>query len=277
MADMLSKEQKEQFVSMLGGAEQQNEALSPEQQQQAVDEGVEMAKADLGEAADAAPVTPPAEPAEDPNAAALSELGVSSVAELVEKFKELSGRNGEYRDMLSNLVAMQQAVENQQELSPDDPMASVRKAVREEMAPLYEKMSREARNKLVQEAWGKDAENMPGLADAIPEITQFIKEHPELAVSEDGLHRAYDSVRSKKYRSDEELLSDDSFIQKAASNERVRNAVLEKHLADLARNGEEVPPSIGSGGNTPLTGQKKPPNSMEQAKRQLLSRLGGTK
>lgn len=278
MADKyLNDEQMNQFLQNLGGdtaptGGNEDGSLPPEAQESAMVEGAQMAEADMAQAAG---VDAPAAPANGLDPAVLQELGVGSVEELVERYRETSTKSGEYRDMLTKLIAFQQTLENKQELDPGDPLNSVKEAIRTEMAPLYEELSRSAQNKLVQEAWGEAARGLPGVTELIPEIALYIKEHPDLAVSKDGLQRAYDGVRSQKYKSPDELLNDDAFIQQAASNEKVKEAVLREHLGELARNGEAVPPTIGEGGGTPLTGAKQKPSSMEQAKRGLLSRLGG--
>ena len=115
---------------------------------------------------------------------------------------------------------------------------------------------------------------MPDIADVMPEISEFIAEHSDLAVSDDGLRRAYDSVRSKKYRTEAQMLADDEFVKRMASNEKIKEAVLQNHLSEIARTGEGVPNSIGAGGDIPLTGQKAAPNSMQQAKAGLAKLLG---
>lgn len=262
----LTDEQEAEFMEQLGA----NSQASPEGQPP-VD------NTDGATAADAAiaPVEPvSAEPASDPNAAILEELGAKSVEDLANQLKESIGQTKQYREMLSQLLAYQQALDNKAEIEPDDPLNTVKKAVREEMAPIYEKLQREARNKLVQEAWGKDARNMPDLTDMMPEITAFIQEHPELSVANDGLRRAYDGVRSKNYRSEKQLLEDGEFIERMASNEKIKDAVIKEYLMNAARNGEGVPTSISGGGNVPLTGKKQAPGSMDQAKRGLAQMLG---
>ena len=88
------------------------------------------------------------------------------------------------------------------------------------------------------------------------------------------LRRAYDGVRSRKYRSEEQLFADKDFIERAASNEKVKEAVIQAYLTQAARNGESVPASIAGGGGVPLTGKKQPPNSMQQAKDGLARMLG---
>lgn len=267
MADKyLKPEQEAQFKQMLAADEAaQNPQTSPE-----VAPPVE----DTAEApASAAPADTGA-PAADPNAALFEELGVSDINELVERYREATGNATEYRNMLSNMLAYQQALNNQQELDPSDPLHSVKAAVREEMGPIYEKAQAEARNKLVQEAWGKEAKNLPDIADVMPEITEFIAQNPDLAVANDGLRRAYDRVRSNKYRTEEQMLADAEFVKRMASNDKVKELVLQNHLGEIARNGESVPASIGSGGGTPLTGQKKAPSSMDDAKNGLAKMLG---
>lgn len=259
----LTAEQEAKFMEQLGA----NSQTSPDANAPVEDNG--------GAAAvESAPATAEAEPAVDPNAAILEELGAKSVEDLANQLKEAMGQTKQYREMLSQLLAYQQALDNKAEVEPDDPLNTVKKAVREEMGPIYEKLQREAQNKIVQEAWGKDARNMPDLTDMMPEITAFIQEHPELAVANDGLRRAYDGVRSKNYRSEKQLLEDDKFIERMASNEKIKDAVIKEYLSTAARNGEGVPTSISGGGNVPLTGKKQAPSSMEQAKRGLAQMLG---
>lgn len=263
----LNDDQQNQLINMLnqGGSEQPDpNQPSPEAPASAEDTSA-AAPVDAG----AAPAAQP-----DPNAAVLAELGVSSVQELAERYKERDGKATEYKDMLAQLLAYQQALNNETELESTDPMDSVKKAVREEIKPLYEKIEADARNKIVQEAWGKDAKEMPDIADVMPEITQFIAEHPELAIANDGLRRAYDSVRSAKYKSEAQMLADDEFVKRMASNEKIKEAVLQAHLSEIARNGETIPNSIGSGGEIPLSGQKEAPSSMDQAKKGLARMLG---
>lgn len=269
MADkFLNPEQEAQFKQMLAADQAANDPQSPPEEQPPVEDTPAAQPPE-------APVDSGAQmPAVDPSAALLESVGVSSLEELVERYKERDGRATELHGMLSQLLAYQQAMNNQEELDSSDPLNSVKKAVREEIAPLYEKAQADARNKIVQEAWGSDAKNMPDITDLMPEITAFIAENPDLAVSNDGLRRAYDSVRSKKYRTEDQMLADSEFIKRMASNEKIKEAVLKEHLSEIARNGENIPASIGSGGGTPLSGQKKAPSSMDQAKNGLARMLG---
>ena len=269
----------EQMAQLVGQLESEG-GLSAEQQQQAMQQGAEMAAQDMANAEAAAPApddaTPPVEAGAqaDPNANILAEFGANSVADLAEKLRGEAAKAGEYRQMLSTLLAFQQAQKNGQELDPTDPLHTVKQAVREEMAPVVEKLTRDAQNKLVQEAWGEAAKEMPDIADVMPEIAEFIKKNPELATESDGLRRAYDGVRSSKYRSEKQLFEDEAFLKKAAANEKVKELVLREHLDSIARTGEEAPATIGEGGNTPLTGRKREPDTMQQAKGGLLRMLG---
>ena len=264
MPKYLNEDQEAQLQQMLKSENDPENQPSPEAAPPVEDSG-----------AHAAAEVVPGQPAQsDPNNALLAELGVQNVEELAQQYKDLIGQSNQYKQMLSQLLAFQQALDTKSEIEPDDPLNTVKKAVREEMAPIYEKLQTEAKNKLVQEAWGKDAVNMPDLTDMMPDITAFIQEHPELAVADDGLRRAYDGVRSRKYRSEDQLFADKDFIERAASNEKVKEAVIQAYLTQAARNGESVPASIAGGGGVPLTGKKQPPSSMQQAKDGLARMLG---
>jgi hypothetical protein len=270
----LSPDQESQFVSQL------NAQLTPEQQQAAIQQGADMAAQDLASAGATPPAGAPVAPVDSGAAGGLSpeimeEFGVSSIEELVAALREASGKSGEYKQMLTDLLAFSKAKNNQQQLDPSDPMHSVKAAIREEMGPVLDELGRKAKNKIVQDAWGEAAKEMPDLMDLQGDIAEYIKKYPELAVDENGLRRAYDGVRSQKYRSEDALLDDDEFVKKAAANEKVKNAVLSAHLNEIARNGEPTPPSIGEVGGTPLAGAKAAPDNMEKAKRGLLSMLGG--
>lgn len=268
----LTPEQEAEFKNKLtASAEKQP---SPEEQPPVEDKGA-AAAVDAEAGAPAEPQTDlPAEPTPDPTATLLEQVGASSVEELVKLYNDATGQSKQYKEMLSQILAFQQALDNQGEIDPSDPLNTVKKAVREEMAPIYEKLQREAQNKMVQDAWGQDAKNMPDLTDMMPEITAFIQEHPELAIANDGLSRAYHTVRSGKYKPESEMLKDKDFIERMASNEKIKDAVIKEYLATAARSADGIPNSIAGGGSVPLTGKKQPPNSMDQAKKGLMQMLG---
>lgn len=281
----LTPEQQAQFEQELnqagGGPIEESGApvaeTAPEAQPEAMQPGAEMAHPEaMAQAGADVPAQQPPMPEQmpDPNQA-VSALGFGSVDELIAAYQGLSQQHEMSMQQLGQLVALQQAMEAQDDLDPNAPDYAVKKAIREEMAPLYDKMKDEARNKLVQDAWGKSAVEMPDIQEFMPDIAAFFKENPDLAVSEDGLRRSYDAVRSRKYKSERQMMEDPDFIARAAGNEKIKKAVLEAHLGEISRNGDALPSGISEGGGTPLTGKKKQPGSMEQAKAGLLAMLGG--
>lgn len=282
MKKMLTPEQQAKFEENLaqqdGIPADEGGELSSDAKQQALNEGAAMAKADeentTAPGADTPGQQEPTQQAPDPDAQMLQELGFESVSQLVDAFRRVAASEIQMKDTLTQMLALQKAQQNEEELDPNDPSYTVKKAIREEMAPLYEKMKDDTRNRLVRDAWGKSAAGMSDLNDFMPDISEIFKANPDLAVSEDGLQRAYDSVRSKKYRSKEQLLDDPEFIKEAAKNDKIKNAVLEAHLGEIARNGDVIPASIDEGGGVPLTGKKKSVSGLDQAKSQLLKILG---
>lgn len=274
---LLSPEQEQEFMAQLqqeGGIPSDDGEGAPVPTEGMPPEGQPAEQPPEQPAGADTPAMPPEQAAPDPIAQAMTELGFADVGQLIDAFKATSASASQYKDTLAQLVAFQQAQQNDQDLDPSDPTYEVKKAIREEMAPLYERMQDEARNQLVQEAWGKSVVDMPDINDLMTDITGFLHEHPDLAVADDGLRRAYDGVRSKKYKSESQLLNDPEFIKRIANNEKVRDAVLGKHLGEIARTGDAIPQSIGDGGGSPLTGKKQAPNGMEHAKKGLLSMLG---
>lgn len=248
--------------------------LTPEAQQQAYEQGAQMAQADAQVQAEQG-ADAPAQQGQPVASQAYAQLGFGSVDELAAAYQQLSQKHEMSMQQLGQLVALQKAVENEDELNPNAPDYAIKRAIREEMAPLYEKMRDDARNKLVQDAWGKSALEMPDLQEFMADIAAYLKEQPELAVREEGLRRAYDTVRSRKYKSEATMMNDPEFIARAAGNEKIKKAVLEAHLGEIARNGDSLPAGIDEGGGTPLTGKKKTPSSMDQAKAGLIAMLGG--
>lgn len=277
----LSPEQEAAFIQSLEsqGGLPDGGALSPEQQQQAIQEGAQMAAADAQNGAmpgvDAPAEAQAAAPAGDVNAQALSQLGFGSLDELVNAYKEANRTAGEMRDMLTQITAIQQAANNEAQLDPNDPDARVKQLIDSRMKPLLESRKAEARNRLIQEKWRmSDAAKAADITNLLPEIHAYLTANPRYAVDEDGLQRAYDAVRSKMYRSDEALSNDPAFLKQMANNEQVKKMVLEEHLQNIARNGEAAPQTITDGGSTPLTG-KRTASGMDNAKQKLLSMLGG--
>lgn len=282
MANYLTPEQEAQFIKDLQsqGGVPEGGALTPDQQQQAIQEGAQMAAADAQNGAVPgadAPANGQDQAAQQQNADAqlLSQLGFGSVDELANAFREAAKNASEMRDMLTHITAIQQAAGNEEQLDPNNPDDRARIIARQEMKPLLDKEMANARNRLVQEKWNaSDAAKAADLAELMPDIQAYLQKNPRYAVDEDGLQRAYDAVRSGRYRSEKALMDDPEFLKRVASDEQVKKTVIEDYLQDIARNGEAVPQSISEGGSTPLTG-KKQVSGMENAKQKLLSMLGG--
>lgn len=279
----LTPEQEAEFIKNLEsqGGVPDGGALSPQEQQQAIQEGAQMAAADAQNGN-----LPEAEaPAEQPDAAAqqenayaqmLTQLGFGSVDELANAYKETLRSQSEMRELLTQITALQQAMGNEEQLDPNNPDDRVKLIARNEMAPLLERQKADARNRLVQEKWNaSDAAKAADLSELMPEIQAYLTSNPKYSIDEDGLQRAYDAVRSKKYKSEESLANDPDFLKRMAGNEQIKKMVIEEHLKEIARNGEAAPQPITDGGSTPLT-TKKTVSGMEEAKRKLLSMLGTT-
>ena len=277
----LSAEQEAEFMRGLEsqGGDPDGGALSPEEQQQAMQEGAQMAAADAqnGElpGVDAAGAPENAETQqENADAQLLTQLGFGSVDELANAYREAAREQSQMKELLTQITAVQRSMENEEQLDPNNPEDQVRRIIRSEMKPLLDKQKAEARNLLVRDKWrSSEAAKAADLQELLPEIQAYLTGNPKLAVDEEGLQRAYDAVRSKRYRSEAALMDDPEFLKRVAGDERVQKAVIEEHLRKIARNGEAAPQTITDGGSTPLTG-KKTVSGMESAKQKLASMLG---
>lgn len=277
MAEYLTPEQKAEFLKNLEsqGGVPDGGALSPEEQQQAMQEGAQMAAADAqnGQLPEAGgPEAAQTETQAGVDGAVLSQLGFTSLDELANAYRETLRTKSEMEGLLTELTAMQKAMENEDELG-DDQESQIRKVLRSDFKPMYDRMKADARNRVVQEAWKKSAEGKSDLSELMGDIQAYLAEHSDLSMMEDGLDRAYHAVRSGKYRSEGALLSDPEFLKKVMDNPEVKKGVIEKYLQEVSRQGEAAPQTISDGGNTPLTA-KKTASGMEQAKAKLAAMLG---
>ncbi|MBQ8955052.1 MAG: hypothetical protein IJ048_13160 [Clostridia bacterium] len=231
MNQYLTPEQRAAFEAQLA-----DDALTDEERQEAFQQGADMAQADLSREA---------EPAAE--ADAVTRSGFDSVEALLAAYEQSQAALRQAEDALAQMAALSRALENGNRLEEADP---------------------EARNRRVQDAWKRRADLMRDLEALLPDMAAYILAHPEHAVKEDGLERAYDAVRSEKYRSDEELLDDPESVKRFAADPRVKNAVLTAHLAQVYRAGQALPAFIAGGGSIP--GEAAHPQAgMEQAKAKL--------
>jgi len=256
MADYLTKEQRAELERQLAGGE----ALTEEEARQAALEGARMARADMEQ---------------ETEEGLLQAYGFESIRDIAEAYERTQATVAELKEMLNRLLALEKAERTAAELDVRHPEYAVRRQIDLELRPMREEMNRAAKNRLIQKEWQDSAVKMQDLERLLPEIADYIMRNPKYAGEGDGLRRAYDAVRSGKYRNEEDMLLDPAFIERMAGDERVREAVLKAHLEEIQR-GSGIPQSIGAGaeaGKTPLTGRK-PITGMDQAKKRLEAMLG---
>ena len=255
MKEYLSPEQRAELERQL----QQGE-MTQEQAQTALEEGARMAQADA---------------AREQERALLNEAGFEDVSALLEAWKRTRTAVQELRGMLEQLTALEQADRTAAELDAMHPEYAVRRRIEMELKPMREQARQAARSRMIQQDWQDSAAEMDNLERLLPEIAEYIMRNPRYAGESDGLRRAYDAVRSAKYRDEEALLTDPEFIGRMAASEPIREAVLRAHLSEIRRSGR-VPQAVGVGaesGKTPVT-ERKPVTGMEQAKKRLEAALG---
>ncbi len=255
MAEYLTAAQRAQLEAQLGGEVQ----VSPEQAGRALQQGMRMAQADQ---------------ASQEEARLLAGYGFESVQELAEAYRNVSAAVEELRGMLRRLLDMEKAAQNAEMMDPRDPERAGRYRM-DELESMRRELRQAARNRLIQKDWQDSALEMQNLERLLPEMAEYILRNPRYAQESDGLMRAYDAVRSAKYRDEESMLTDPEFVERMAGDERVREAVIKEHLGRILR-GEQVPQSVGMGvvgGKTPMTGRK-PISGMKQAHARLSAMLG---
>lgn len=253
MTEYLTREQRAELERQLGGE------VTEEQKRQALIEGARSAEQDEARQADLE---------------ALREAGFESVRQMAEAYERTQAAVSELREMLNHLLTMEKAEQTTAELDVRHPEYAVRRQIELELRPMREQMNRTAKNRMIQRSWQDSAAQMRDLERLLPEIAEYIMRNPKYADESDGLTRAYDAVRSGKYRAEEDMLLDPAFVERMARDERVRSAALKTYLEELRRGGE-VPQSIGAAaeaGNTPVTARK-PITGMEQAKKRLEAML----
>ena len=250
MAQYLSPDQRALLERELAGTATENGALTDSQKQQAINQGMEMARSDLS--------------APD-EAGLLAQNGFDSAGQLLEAYRRAQSELNDLRGALSRLTTLSEALDNARELDPRDPAFSG-------LEPIYERERTDARNRVIQSEWKKRASEMDDIQQFLPEMAEYILSHPAYALESDGLERAYDAVRSGKYKSESDLLSDPATVRRLAQDERVKNAVLTAHMAQIHRVGRDVPACIADGGNTPAADGHNS-GGMERAKARLIAML----
>lgn len=256
------------------------EEMSPEQQQAAEQQGAQDAQADL-EAAGAdtpdvgaqqqAAQQQPAAQQPDPSAQILAQYGFSDLNSFVQAFQQTSAANAKAQEQLLRLTNIQKAMENTDALDDSDPTKATILGV---LQPLLQETQDLTRGQMLRDAWNQDSQTMADLQQFMPDIQAHLKDHPELSVDPAGLRRAYDAVRSRQFRTEDQLLADPKFLEKAKGSKQLKDSIIADYLNDIQR-GKNIPASVGAGGSTPLSGEKPKPKTMDEAFGVLTKMLGG--
>ena len=236
MNQYLTPEQRAQFEQQLA-----EDALTEQEKQDAFQQGVDMAQADMANETGADSAESPADQE------ALRRCGFDYVVALLAAYEESEKSLREAEDAMSQLAALARAMENGDKLAPE---------------------SGETRSRRVQDEWKRRAGLMKDLEALLPEMAEYIMAHPAFSLEEDGLERAYDAVRSGKYQSEAELLADPETVKRLSADPRVKSAVLTAHLSEVYKAGKDLPAFIAAGGGIPAEADK-PQDGMAQAKAKL--------
>ncbi len=256
MAEYLTQEQRAQFEKELA----QGGSLTQEQAQRAVNEGAQMAQEDMKA---------------QQHSELLRQYGFGSLEEMLEQYERLTATVAELKRMLSRLLSIEKAERTAAQLDVRHPEYAVRRRIELELAPMREEAKAATRNRMIQHQWQDSAYQMRDLEKLLPEIAEYIMRNPKYASEADGLVRAYDAVRSQKYRDEQELLEDPEFVGHLLENEQVREMLMKAYMQQVRRGGS-VPQSVGAfgeAGKMPLTARK-PITGMDQAKKRLEAMLG---
>ena len=204
----------------------------------------------------------------------LKKYGFESMADVRRSFRTLQDVIEMQRGLLSDLREVERADATAAALDARHPGYAAGRVFEMEMRPVRDKALKAARNRMIQQEWMLSAAGLRDLERLLPEIAEYIMAEPRLAEDSEGLVRAYEAVRSRKYRDTDDLLADPEFIRMMAENEQIREAVLRAHMEEIQKGGG-VPQMIGAGseaGKTPVTGRK-PITGMEMAKKRLEAML----
>lgn len=261
MTEYLTAEQRAELERQLGGG------LTEEQAQAAFQEGARMAQEEMGGAGRGEPEMLMLS---DEDRAFMKKYGFDSLENIRAIFRSMQDVIGMQRELINELREIERADATAAALDARHPDYAAGRLFEMELRPVRDRAMTAARNRMIQQDWMMSAAGMRDLERLLPEIAEYIMEHPRYAEDSEGLTRAYEAVRSRKYRDTDELLTDPEFIRAMAESEPVKEAVLRAHMEEIRRGGK-VPQAVGAGseaGKTPLTGRK-PITGMEMAKKRL--------
>ncbi len=251
MTQYLTPRQRQLFIDRLA---EENDApqLSGDQREAALQQGADMARADMQDE-DGFFAEEGFSPEEDAQDGAMAErlaaLGFESAEQLADAYERLERRHADLMDDVRRIEAAGRARRNERRLENDP----------------------SGRNRVIQAIWASRAEELEDIAQFLPEMSAYIAGHPECAMETDGLERAYDAVRSHRYRSEERLLDDPEAVKRLSADPRVREAVLSAHLAGIYKSAAALPAFIDDGGNIPVAEPAK--GGMDRAKAKLTAML----
>ncbi len=248
MTQYLTPRQRQLFIDRLA---EENDApqLSGDQREAALQQGADMARADMQDMPDDEGFFPEEDAQDGAMAERLAALGFENAEQLADAYERLERRYAGLMDDVRRIEAAGRARRNERRLENDP----------------------SGRNRVIQAIWASRAEELEDIAQFLPEMSAYIAGHPECAMETDGLERAYDAVRSHRYRSEERLLDDPEAVKRLSADPRVREAVLSAHLAGIYKSAAALPAFIDDGGNTPLAEPAK--GGMDRAKAKLTAML----
>lgn len=263
MTEYLTKEQRAELERQLAGG------LTEEQAMAAFEEGAREAQQELGGDQPENMIA-----LDEEDRAFMKKYGFEGVADVRRYFGVLQAVVEKQRELLRDLQEIERADATAAALDARHPDYAAGRMFEMEFRPVRDKARAAARNRMIQQDWMASAAGMRDLQRLLPEIAEYIMEHPKFSGDSEGLVRAYEAVRSRKYRDMDELLADPGFIRRMAENEQVREAVLRAHMEEI-RKGGDIPQAIGAGdeaGRTPVT-ERKPMTGMEMARKRLEAML----
>ena len=244
MTQYLTPDQRQRFIDQLA-EENDVPQLDEDERKAALQQGADMARADLNESSAPAEATPEA----DPIAERLAALGFENIEGMMDAYERLSRRYADLMEDVRRVESTTRARQNERSLENDP----------------------DGRSRVIQAVWAARAGELQDIAQFLPEMTAYIMGHPEYAMETDGLERAYDAVRSHRYRSEENLLDDPEAVKRLSADPRVREAVLSAHLAEIYKSAAGLPTFIDDGGSIPAAEPDK--GGMEKAKAKLVAML----
>ena len=239
----------------------------------------------------------------DPNAGADPQApayqlpeGIADVNQLIERYNALAAaenQRGEemqaLRELNGELLSVAEALGYTKDIAgvdlsvdealrESDPDAyhsqKMRREVADQLKPLIETQQRNLRQRMIDRSWKQYAGEHADLAEMMEDIQAVMKDMPELYDSERGMEVAHHMARSRRYKSEKQMMEDDEFIKRAAENPKIKEKIIADYLKEVARGGEGAPATVGTGGRAAAAGRKEAPKTLDEANKGLRKLLG---